>query len=113
MQRLTNQYISDQLSDKRGAVAGHDAVPPQLAEVPHLGRDSPKLLNVAAWQLLNQLGSEILLRFPFVLGRRKTGFYYPNIWHSPIPVWQLQESLLADNLLHKRLVDTSVEKLPR
>jgi hypothetical protein len=26
-----------------------------------LGRDSPKLLNVAAWQLLNQLGSKILL----------------------------------------------------
>jgi hypothetical protein len=26
-----------------------------------LGRNSPKLLNVAAWQLLNSLGSTILL----------------------------------------------------
>jgi hypothetical protein len=63
--------------------------------------DSPKLLNVAAWQLLNQLGSEILLQFPFVLGRRKAGFDCPNIWHSPISVWQLPESLLAENLLQK------------
>jgi hypothetical protein len=48
--------------------------------------DSPKLLNVAAWQLLNQLGSKILLRFLFVLGRRQAGFDCPYIWHSPIPV---------------------------
>jgi hypothetical protein len=52
------------------------------------GRDSPKLLNVAAWQLHNQLGSEILLRFPFVVGSRGAGFDCPDIWHSPIPVWQ-------------------------
>jgi hypothetical protein len=56
--------------------------------------DSSKLLNVDAWQLLNQLGSEIMLQFPFVLGRREAGFYCPNIWHSPIPVWQLPEGLL-------------------
>jgi hypothetical protein len=63
-------------------------------------RDSQKLLIVAAWQLLNQLGSEILLLFPFVLGRRKAGFDCPNIWHLPISEWQLPESLLADNFLH-------------
>jgi hypothetical protein len=68
------------------------------------GRDSPELLNVAAWQLLNQLGSEILLRFPFVQGRRKAGFNCPDIWHSP---------MLAENLLHKRLVDTGVKTLPK
>jgi hypothetical protein len=51
--------------------------------------DSPKLPNVAAWQLLNQLGSKILLQFPFVLARRKEGFCCPNIWHLPIPAWQL------------------------
>jgi hypothetical protein len=67
----------------------------------HAGGDSQKLLNVAAWQLLNQLGSEILLRFLFVLGRCEAGFDCPNIWHLPISVWQLPESLLAENLLHK------------
>jgi hypothetical protein len=51
-------------------------------------RDSPKLLNVAAWQ---KLGSKILLRFPLVLGRREAGFDCPDIWHSPIPEWQLAE----------------------
>jgi hypothetical protein len=74
------------------------------------GEDSPKLLNVAAWQLLTQLGSEILLQL--VLGRRKARLGCPDIWHSPIPVWQLPESLLAENLLHSQLVDTSVETVP-
>jgi hypothetical protein len=37
----------------------------------------PKFRNVTAWQLLNQLGSEILLRFPFLLGRREAGFDCP------------------------------------
>jgi hypothetical protein len=78
-----------------------------------LERNSLKLFNVAAWQLLNQLGSKILLQFPFVMGRRKAGFDCPDIWHSPIPKWQLPESLLADNLLHKRLVDTEVETMPK
>jgi hypothetical protein len=32
---------------------------------------------------------------------REAGFDCPNTWHSPIPVGQLSESLLADNLLHK------------
>jgi hypothetical protein len=77
------------------------------------GRDSLKLLNVAAWQLLNQLGSEILLRFPLVLGRHGSGFDCPDIWHSPISVWQLPESLLTENLLHKQLVDTGVKTLPK
>jgi hypothetical protein len=77
------------------------------------GRDSPKLLNLAAWQLLNQLGSKILLQFPLVLGRREEGFDCPDIWHSPIRVWQLPDSLLAWNLLHKRLVDTRIEMLPK
>jgi hypothetical protein len=63
--------------------------------------DSPKLLNVAAWQLLNQLGSKILFGFIFVLGRRKAVFDCPNIWHSPILLWQLPERLLAENLLYK------------
>jgi hypothetical protein len=72
-------------------------------------KDSPKWLNVAAWQLLNQLGSKILLRFPFVMGRREAGFDCPDIWQSPISVWQLPESLLAENLLHKQLNDTEVE----
>jgi hypothetical protein len=40
------------------------------------GRDSAKMLNVAAWPLLNF--SEILLRFPFVLGRRNAGFDCPQ-----------------------------------
>jgi hypothetical protein len=70
------------------------------------------LLNVAAWQLLNQLGSEILFQFHFVLGRRETGFGCPNIWHSLIPVWQLPESLLAEHLLHKQFFDTGVKTLP-
>jgi hypothetical protein len=78
-----------------------------------LGGDSPKLLHVAVWQLLNQLGSEILIQFPFVIGRRKAGFDCLDIWHSPIPVWQLPEILLTENLLHKRLVDTDVETLPK
>jgi hypothetical protein len=73
-------------------------------------RDSPKLLNVAAWQ---KLGSKILLRFPLVLGRREAGFDCPDIWHSPIPEWQLPESLLAENLLHKQLVDTGVKTMPK
>jgi hypothetical protein len=67
----------------------------------------------ATWQLLNQLGSEILLRFPFVLGRRKAGFHCPDIWHSPISVWQLPESLLAENLLYWGLVDTGVKTLTK
>jgi hypothetical protein len=78
-----------------------------------LGGESPKLLSVAAWQLLNQLVSEILLRFPFVMGRHKAGLYCPNIWHSPIPVWQLPESLLAGNLLNKQHLDTAVKTLPK
>jgi hypothetical protein len=41
------------------------------------------------------------------------GFGCPNIWHSPIPLWQLQESLQANNLLHRRLVDTRVKTLPK
>jgi hypothetical protein len=69
--------------------------------------------RVVAWQLLNQLGSEILLRFPFVLGRREAGFDCPDIWHSPIPAWQLPESLLADNLFHKQIVDPGVKTLPK
>jgi hypothetical protein len=59
--------------------------------------DSLKLLNVAAWQLLKQLGSKILFRFPLVLGRREAGFCCPDIWHLPA-VWLA--SLLAENLLH-------------
>jgi hypothetical protein len=69
-----------------------------------LGGDSPKLLNVAEGQLLNQLGSEILLQFSFVQGRRKAGFDCPDIWHSPISVWQLPESRLAENLLLARVL---------
>jgi hypothetical protein len=49
------------------------------------------VLSVAAWLLLNQLGSEILLQFPYVISRREAGFDYPDIWHSPIPEWQLPE----------------------
>jgi hypothetical protein len=64
------------------------------------------LLNVAARQLLNQIGSKILQRFPFVMGRSKAGFDCPDSWHLSIPVWQLPESLLADYLLQKRLVET-------
>jgi hypothetical protein len=33
--------------------------------------------------------------------------------HETIPVWQLPESLLADNLLDKHLADTDVETLPK
>jgi hypothetical protein len=73
----------------------------QQQQRPYQERDSPKLLNVTAWQLLNQFGSKILLQFPFVLGRRKAGFDCNDIWHSLISVWQLPESLLVDNLLHK------------
>jgi hypothetical protein len=65
------------------------------------GMDAPKLPYAAAWQLLNQLGSKILLRFPFVLGRREVGFDCPNDWQSLISVYQLPESLLAENLLNK------------
>ena len=75
-------------------------------------RDSPKLLYVAAWSLFNQSDSKILLRFPFVLGRREAGFDCPDIWHSPIPVWQLPESLLAENLLHKQLVAQASKHCP-
>jgi hypothetical protein len=75
------------------------------------GGDSPTLLHVAVWQLLNHLGSKILLRFPFVLGRRKAGFDCPDIWHLPIPV------LLCGNCQkvcwHKRLDDTGVKTLPK
>jgi hypothetical protein len=71
------------------------------------------LLIVAAWQLLNQLGSDILLRFLFVLGRREAGIDCPDIWHSLISVWQLRESLPADNLLNKQLVDTGIKTLPK
>jgi hypothetical protein len=77
------------------------------------GGDSPKLVNVAAWQLLNQLDSEILIQFPIVLVRHEAGFDCPNICHLSIPVWQLPESLLADNLFHKQLVDTGVKTLPK
>jgi hypothetical protein len=73
-----------------------DKISLQLAS--HPGKGFTKLLNVVAWQLLKQLGSKVLLRFPFVLGRHKAGFDCPNIWHSPIFVWQLPESLLAENL---------------
>jgi hypothetical protein len=73
--------------------------------------DSQKLPNVAAWQLLSHSGSEILLRFHFVLGRREAGFDCPDIWHSPIPLWQFPDSLLADYLLHKQLVYTGVKTL--
>jgi hypothetical protein len=48
-----------------------------------------------------------------VLVRRKAGFDCFDIWHSPIPVWQLPESLLAKNLLEKQLVDTGVETLAK
>jgi hypothetical protein len=71
------------------------------------------LLSIPACQLLNQLGSEILLKIPFVLGRRKARFDGPDIWHLPFPVWQLPESLLVDNLLHLQLVDTGVKTLPK
>jgi hypothetical protein len=64
-----------------------------------MGRDSPKLLYVAAWQLINQFGSKILLQFPFVLVWRKKGFDSPDIWQ--ISVCQLPQSLLAENLLHR------------
>jgi hypothetical protein len=56
-----------------------------------IGNIHPKLLNVAAWQLPNQLGSKILLRHPFVLGRREAGVHCHNILHSPISVGQLPE----------------------
>jgi hypothetical protein len=71
------------------------------------------LTLLSAWQLLNQLGSKILLRFPFVIGRREAGFDCPDFWHSPISVWQLPKSLLAENLLQKQLVDTGVKTLPK
>jgi hypothetical protein len=70
-------------------------------------------MNVVAWQLFNQLSSEILLLFLFLLGRRKARFDCPGIWYSPNPVWQLPESLLAENLLHKQLFDTGVKTLPK
>jgi hypothetical protein len=47
------------------------------------------------------------------MGKREAGFDGPNMRHLPIPVWQLPESLLADNLPHKRLIDTGVETLPK
>ena len=50
-----------------------------------------KLLNIAVWQLLNQLGSEILPRFPFALCRRVAGFDCLEILYSPISAWQLPE----------------------
>jgi hypothetical protein len=71
------------------------------------------LPNVTAWQLHCRLSSEILLRFFFLLGRCEAGFDCPDIWHSPIPMWQLPESLLADNLLHKQLFDTGIKTLPK
>jgi hypothetical protein len=71
------------------------------------------LLKPAAWQLINQLGSKILIRFLFVMSRREAGFDCPDIWHSLIPVRQLPECLLADSLLHKQLVDTGYKKQPK
>jgi hypothetical protein len=47
------------------------------------------------------------------MGWRKAGFDCPTIWHLPMNEWQLPESLLAENLLNKRLVDTGVETLPK
>jgi hypothetical protein len=47
------------------------------------------------------------------MGWRKAGFDCPNIWHSPIPVGHLPESLLAESLLHEQLLDTVVEMLPK
>jgi hypothetical protein len=49
------------------------------ATIMDLVRDSPKLLNAAAWQLLNQLGSKILLNVPFVLRRHEAEFDCPDI----------------------------------
>jgi hypothetical protein len=88
--------------DERQQTRADDGKPERVWKA--LGEDSPKLLNVAAWQLLNQLGSKILLRFPFVMSRRKAGFDCPDICNSAILVWQLPKSLLAENLLHKQLV---------
>jgi hypothetical protein len=44
---------------------------------------------------------------------REAGFDCPNIWHSLIPVWQLPQSLLVENILHKPLVDTGVKTLSK
>jgi hypothetical protein len=41
------------------------------------GRDSPKLFNVAAWQLFNLISSKILLRLSFVLNGREVEFDCP------------------------------------
>jgi hypothetical protein len=38
------------------------------------------------------------------MGRREAGFDCPDIQHSPIPLWQLPESLLAYNLLQRDLL---------
>jgi hypothetical protein len=48
---------------QHGVVGGFEAAVANVAVgVAHLlGRDSLKLFNVAEWQLLNQLGSKILL----------------------------------------------------
>lgn len=43
-----------------GGIAGC-SVAYHLAKQSDQGRDSPKFLNVSAWQLLNQIGSTILL----------------------------------------------------
>jgi hypothetical protein len=59
--------------------------------------------------LLNQFGSEILLRVLFVLGRREAGFHCPEIFAFTN---QLPEILLTENLLQKRLFDTGIETLP-
>jgi hypothetical protein len=45
------------------------------------------------------------------MGRREAVFDYPDICDSPILVSQLPESLLAEILLHKQLVDTGVKTL--
>jgi hypothetical protein len=46
------------------------------------------------------------------MGKRQAGFGCPDIWHSIIPVWQLPENVLADNVLNNQLVDTGVKTLP-
>jgi hypothetical protein len=47
------------------------------------------------------------------MNRCKAEFDCSDIWHSPIPVLQLPESLLAEILLHNKLVDTGVKTLPK
>jgi hypothetical protein len=47
------------------------------------------------------------------MGWREAGFDCSDIWHSAFPVWQLPGRLLAENFLHKQLVDTGVKMLPK